>query len=304
MIGPHTNLMPTHTELIIAPEISAAPPAPIINKEAELIKTELLAMASEIKEITTPHIRDAAIQIAGQIKGHISQVERDRKAIKDPFYRMGLAIDSAAKKHVAELENRLNEVNRLIGAFNAEQEMIVQREQEARDREAQRIQREAAEALRQAAVDAELLRTEQHILAVKQQRAQDRAEASGKGLTAKARAEQLQAQLDADERADAIEAKLKDAQEASDRLLRLVQSEKLAAFERFQRERATGGAQHTHIEIEITNIHLLYTHNPNLVRLEPDLTQIKYQINGSKDPNLRIPGITWAKRAVFQAKAL
>jgi len=304
MIGPHTNLMPTHTELIIAPEISAAPPAPIINKEAELIKTELLAMASEIKEITTPHIRDAAIQIAGRIKGHISQVERDRKAIKDPFYRMGLAIDSAARKHVAELENRLNEVNRLVGAFNAEQEMIVQREQEARDRETQRIQREAAEALRQAAADAELIRTEQHILAAKQQRAQDRAEASGKGLTAKAKAEHLQAQLDADERAAAIEAKLKDAQEASDRLLRLVQGEKLAAFERFQRERATGGAQHTHLEIEVIDILALYRVRPDCVRLSPDLVQLKYVINNSEDPNLRIPGIIWTKRAVFQAKAL
>ena len=84
MIGPHTNQMPITTELIIAPEISAAPAAPIINKDGERIKTELLAAASTIVEITTPHIRDAAIQIAGQIKGHISQVEKDRKAIKEP----------------------------------------------------------------------------------------------------------------------------------------------------------------------------------------------------------------------------
>ena len=303
MIGPHTNQMPITTELIIAPEISAAPAAPIINKDGERIKTELIAAASTIVEITTPHIRDAAIQIAGQIKGHISQVEKDRKSIKDPFFRMGLAIDAAARRHVTELENRLNEINRLVGSYNAVQEMIAQREQEARDREIRRIQQEAAEAIRKAEQETETLRLEQHILAVKQQQALERAEASGKGLTAKAKAAQLQAQLDAEERADAIEARRKERQEASDRALRALEDDAQRFLAALKQDKATGGAQHTHLEIEVLDILVLYKARPDCVRLSPDLVQLKYVISNSEDPNLRIPGIIWTKRAVFSAKA-
>jgi chromosome segregation ATPase len=293
----------THTELIIAPEISAAPPAPIINEEGAKLKAELLVQSNHLVVIPDASTRDFAIKVAGHIAGHISQVEKDRKAIKDPFFRMGQAIDKAAADHVKELEAEKRRLNQLVGAYNAEQEMIAQRELEAREREARRIQQEAAEAQRKAEAEAERLRKEQEARALKQKQAQDRAEAAGKELTAKAKAAQLQAQLDAEERAEAIEAARKEQQEATDRALRQLESEKLAAAEKLRQEKATGGAQRTEIDIEVLDILALYKARPDCVRLSPDLVQLKYVINNSDDPNLRIPGITWTKRAVFSAKA-
>lgn len=288
-------------QLIVAPEISALPSVPAIINEGAVIKRQFLDNATGILAVDNAMTRDSASDLAGRIAGHIAQVEKDRKAIKDPFFRMGQAIDAAAAAHVKELEAEKIRLNRLVGAFNQEQADKAQREQEARDREARRIQQEAAEAQRKADAEAERLRKEQEALALKQKQAQEAAEAKGREQTPAAKARALQAQLDAGEAAEAAEAKRKEQQEASDRALRQLESERLAAEEKLRSEKPSGGAQRTEPKITVTDVHALYAYQRNLVRMEPDLVNLKFLIRGN--PTISIPGVSFVMESTFSAKA-
>lgn len=289
-------------ELIEAPAINEAPPAPLINAEGQRIKTELIAKADVIQEIATVHIRDGAISVAADIKGHLTAIEKTRKEIKEPFLRMGQAIDDCAKKHVAELTIELNRLNRLVGAYNQEQADIARREQEARDRAAAEIARKARE--EQEALERKLEEERKAALAAETKRklAEAAAAAKGKELTAAQKAKQLEAQLAEQERLEKIEEEARERQAKLDREKAELEKQQLEAAERMRQEKATGGAQRTEIDIEVTDIHLLYASNRGCVRLTPDLVQIKFLINNSEDPNFRLPGVVYTKRAVFSAK--
>lgn len=311
---PHLNLNPTSNpmtkELILAPifslgNIIKTDGTLAVNPEAIEARDALVSEALSIPgtPFTTPAERDHAIQVASRIKGQMDDAERDRVAKKDAFLKIGAAIDQTKKNYVSELDKQRTRLSQQIGAFNEAQRLKAQREQEERDREARRLQQEAEEKRRAAEAELERLRKEQEAIAEKQRKAQEAAEAKGKALTAAQQKKQLQEELAAEERREAAEAEARQKQADMDRAFRQLESEKLAAAEKLRQEKATGGAQRTEIDIEVTNAQMLYNYNPSCVKLVPDLAQIKFLINSHKDdPEFRIPGVIFAKRAVFSAR--
>lgn len=274
-----------------------------LSREAVQRKFDLLAesTATTTEPFTNAAARDHAIQVAARLKGEEDDAEDDREKAKSLFWRMCGAIDLTKKKHVAELTTERTRLNRQVGAYNAEQQLKAQREQEARDRETRRIQQEAAEAQRKAEAEAERLRKEQEALALKQKQAQEAAEAKGREQTPAAKAKALQAQLDQEEAAEKAEAIRLEQQASSDRALRQLESERLAAAERQRSEKPSGGAQRTEPKITVTDIHALYAYQRNLVRMEPDLVNLKFLIRGN--PTISIPGVSFVMESTFSAKA-
>lgn len=269
-------------ELITAPTIAEAPPAPIINAEGEKIKADLLTLSGDIREIVATPVRDRAIDVASVIKGHLTAIEKTRKEIKEPFLRMGQAIDDCAKRHVAELATELSRLNGLVGAYNEQQ------------------RREAAEALRKQQEEADRIaraaeeeRKRQLAEETKRRLAEERAAAKGKELTDAQKQKQLEAQLAEQDRLDALEAERAR-----------IEQERIATAERLQAEKATGGAQRYDLKFSIPSLRNLYAALPGCVRMEADLVQLKYVVNNMPEQAKRLTeaGVTWTKTPVFSAR--
>lgn len=263
-------------QLIVAPPIGETPSIHI-TEEGENKKSWLLSCASQILDIPDAGKRDLALTRAGEIKAHISAVEKTRKEIKEPFLRTGQAIDDAAKKHVAELESELKRLNNLIGSF----EDARRREQEARERAIRAEEARLAEEQRKAQQEADRLAEEARKKA-------EAAAAKGKELTPAQKVKALEEQLQAEEEA-----------EAREREMRRLEEERAAARQKAEEAKPTGGALREEIDIEVTDIHALYKAMPACVKLAPDLAMIKAMIKSGQT----LPGVSATKRHVFATRS-
>lgn len=279
-------------ELILAPAIADQPLTPTISGQARRIRQELLDRTEIVpSSITHVPLRDVAISIASDIKGHIDAVEKMREEIKRPFLEMGRAIDAAAKEHVAELKTELNRLNGLVGAFN---------EQQAREAEQER-RKLAAEAAR---IENERRLAEQEAIRIEQNTPATPPESLAGDLTPVERAKALARLLaDEDEQAEKEGRAQKTVRELAGQQAALEKS-RLEAEARHSQSKPSGGAQRHELDIEVTDIHLLRQAHPACVKLTPDLVAIKYVINtnlanGDQSP---IPGVTYFRRAVFSAR--
>lgn len=228
-------------------------------------RDELLAEATPIAEVNTEADRDHAINVAARIKGMEDEMEQVRVKAKEPFYRMGYAIDATAKDFSASLKAERERLNRLNGAFEAKR-IQAQRQAEA-DRQAelnrielerQRLEKEAAEA----AAAAERARKPEN------------------------KAAQLEKALDLEDKAAELEEQVL-----------VVRQQAVAA----QAEKPKGGSQRMEIEIKITNIHALLEAKPELVELKPREAQIKYYIRNLLKENETLPGVSYKFVPVYSA---
>lgn len=133
--------------------IAASSEVQQITEEGRRIKAELLEEAALVPgTIKDETVRDGALVIAREIKGHLNKVEASRKEVKEPFLRISQQIDALAKEHVKELNEVLTRINRSIGDFEAELQAKLRKEEEERRKayeaaelERIRLEREQAE---------------------------------------------------------------------------------------------------------------------------------------------------------------
>lgn len=266
-------------QIISAPPIGESPKAPVINPEGARIKIELVFKASGIVAIADEKQRNFAIATAGSIKAHLNAVEKQREEIKSPFWKMGQAIDKAAKEHVKELDDELRRINRLTGEFEAERERKLQAEQERRNQEALDLIEKQKE-------------HEQEAKRIADDRAAREAKlaARGKELSPADKAKALQAELAAEEAQEDLEAQQ-----------RKLEADRIAAAEQARQGAASGIIHRYEIEITPTNLMEVLQFNRGFVTLALNVNAVKFAIN--TDPNIKIPGLTFERRPIVTTKA-
>lgn len=264
------------SQLIIAPPIGETPII-AITEAGEKIKKELVLQSSIIQRVESDAMRDAAIDIAGQIKAHIDQVEKTRKEIKEPFFRTGQDIDAAAKKHVDELKSECARLNEMSGGYESNRRRAAEQAERQRQQEEKRLLDEAAAKQR-----------ESERLAEESRKAAEAKAAAGKEPTAEERVKALKDQL-----------RLEEEQEANAAEFRRLEQARVDARAKQLEAAPTGGSLREELDIEVTDIHALYKAQPMAVKLTIDLAFVKGMIKRG----VEYPGIIVTRRQVFATKA-
>ena len=264
------------TQLIQVPAIGATPQI-AINPEGEKLKGELLTFSTSITAVTDNRSRDWAITAAGNIKAHLSIVEKDRVALKEPFLTAGRCIDAAARLHVLELDAELKRLNNLAGAYEAEKQRIARIAEQQRAAEEARLAREKMAAEREAARLVEEARKKTEAAAAK-----------GRELTDTQKAKQMEEQMDA---AEAV------ARAEMERCR--IEAERFAASEKAAESKPTGAYLRPEIEVTVHDIKALYAKEPACVKLTADISMIKAFHKAGRE----LPGVTITERSVFATRA-
>jgi len=128
----------------------------IIPAEAQKIKQDALAKSKPITQVTNADEQTAAIQAASVVKGIISETEATRKAVKQPYWDAGKAIDARAEEFVTELEVEAKRLEKLVAGFQRAQAEAAaavlrkaEQERQAAEAAARREQQRLAEIERQ-----------------------------------------------------------------------------------------------------------------------------------------------------------
>lgn len=263
-------------QLIQVPAIGQTPQI-AINPEGEKLKGELLTFSTSITAVTDNRSRDWAITAAGNIKAHLSIVEKDRVALKEPFLTAGRAIDAAAKAHVTELDAELKRLNNLAGAYEAEKQRLARIAEQQRAAEEARLAREKMTAEREAARLVEEARKKAEAAAAK-----------GRELTDQQKAKQMEEQMEAAEKAEKAE-----SEQLQIALARQREAEAAA------QSKPTGATLRTEIEVTVHDIKALYAKEPACVKLTADVSMIKAFHKAGRE----LPGVTITERPVFATRA-
>jgi len=128
--------------------------------EARAQRDELLAVAGQVTEVTTPEEALTATETMRDLKQFAGMVEAARTTIKAPVLEVAKRIDATAKDLVARTLEEYDRVGRILGSWQQEQR---KKEDEARRRaweDEQRIRREAEAQQRAAKTEAEAERIE------------------------------------------------------------------------------------------------------------------------------------------------
>jgi hypothetical protein len=267
------------TQLIQVPAIGATPQI-AISQDAVAFKVEYLTKSDPLAALSVlddDQDRDLCIALAGQIKRHLTDVEKARKELKDPFYRTGQEIDKAAATHVAELIDRLTRLNNLAGAYEAEKQRI------ARIAEQQRAAEEARLAREKMAAEREAARLEEEA-----RKKAEAAAAKGRELTDAQKAKTMEVLMDLSEKSELIEVEQ----------LRLHQ-ERALATQFIAESKPTGAALRTELEVVVNDIRALYAKEPACVKLTADISMIKAFHKAGRE----LPGVTVTERPVFATRA-
>jgi hypothetical protein len=124
-----------------------------IAPEAEHRKADLLLQAATVTEVTSNDESADAQVISRRLAAMRIEVEKSRKAVKEPVNRIGKLIDSTANNFIAAIEGEEKRITRIVGD-HAEEMARVKREKERAEAQAfaeARAAREAAEAAMDAA---------------------------------------------------------------------------------------------------------------------------------------------------------
>ena len=205
------------------------------TRDILLTKVQCVTVVANIEQ------REAALSFVKDAKAHLSQVEKDRVALTEPFLAIQRQIMSVAKEHCEKLKNAIVPVERMIGAFNESLRVEAARKERERLAELQKIEDD-----RRAAAKA----------------AEDAAAAVEAAKTAKARREALVKQL-----------------EAEDAVIEANQQVQVAAAAPVVSADTSGGARRYEINVEVFDVKKLYAARPTCVKLVPDLIEIKYLAN-------------------------
>lgn len=106
-----------------------------IAPEAEARKAELLRHAFTVLDVSSNDDSAAAQRVSRSLAAMRIEVEKCRKAVKEPVNRIGKLIDATATNFIESLTEEEKRINKLVGA-HAENVARLQREKEAAERKA------------------------------------------------------------------------------------------------------------------------------------------------------------------------
>ena len=115
--------------------------------EAIALKDSALALSGVVGKVTNADENQAAVSAQSEIHKVRTLAEKARKAAKEPVLEYGKRIDAAAKSFVAELDEEMLRVSKLIGDFQALEQQKARAAEQLRVQELANIEREKAEAL-------------------------------------------------------------------------------------------------------------------------------------------------------------
>ncbi len=210
----------------------------------------LVARARAIEAITSDEQVTVITEIASLIKGLRGEIEKSRKALKDPVLIIGAAIDKVAKETMNEALKEMIRLEDLLGAYQAHKEQKVAAERHRIEAEACRIREEAE---RKARIAEEEARKAQETLA--------KTEAS----------DDIAAALDAEVKAAQRESEAREAQARAETTPRFTAPLPTAP-------KISGAAVRTVWDFEVIDLDALYKALPLAVNLTPKPLVIKEAI--------------------------
>ena len=126
----------------------ALAPAALAQIEAALSACALIG------KVTNRAENDTAVTAMKSLKSLSLSLERERKALKEPYIEAGRAIDRVVAKARKELDHRNGEIECLVKDFILLEQQRIREEQEAQERELARIEDEKQAALAKIAAEA------------------------------------------------------------------------------------------------------------------------------------------------------
>lgn len=138
-----------------------------ITPEAEKRKTDLLSSAAQVTIVTNNEESSLAQFQSRSLAAMRIEVEKCRKAVKEPVNRIGKLIDRTAADFVADIEAEEKRITRLVGQHAAEVARL-KAEKEADERRAFEKARAAREVAEAAAMAAENTGKISDVIAAKQ----------------------------------------------------------------------------------------------------------------------------------------
>lgn len=121
------------------------------TEAAVAMRDEALAVAALVGKVTNAEEQESAVKAQSEMQRIRSLAEKARKACKEPVLEYGRTIDATAKSFITELDAEMLRVSKLVGDFQALEQMKLRAAEQARNEELQRIERDRAAALAKAA---------------------------------------------------------------------------------------------------------------------------------------------------------
>jgi hypothetical protein len=126
-----------NNQLIVSSASVATTP---ITPAVEQTKLALLAESKLVVSCRNMDEQTVAVHSAREIKRLVSEVEKTRKAVKEPVITIGKRIDELARTFCLPLETELSRVNALVTTFQLAEQRRVQAEFEEQQRQAAKAQ--------------------------------------------------------------------------------------------------------------------------------------------------------------------
>lgn len=261
-------------------EFICAPPCqgePVIYYSGQKLKADLLVVAAGLPPIDNSFSRSLSLSVASQLTDLLKRVEESRKEAKEPFLRIGKAIDAAAKTFVVEAREALDAINSGIAKFDMDQEERLRMAKTVGQKMVERDLSNLEAQLTEAQINYETILKEMEFVD-KQITAMNGH--AGIELTKKSLALE-----------DAAEVALKELRELNNFI------KKLKAPTTDEEPVPTGGRTSTDYDIEITDIEALAKAFPHCVKLTPLLSNIKAMLHNG----MTLPGVKATEKRVFTA---
>lgn len=244
---------------------------------AEAAKVEALEASALIARVTDAAENQTAVEAQAKLTGLKRQVEKARKAAKEPVLAFGSRIDAAARQFVEDISAEELRVTTLIADFQQLEQSKARAEEQRRKLEAELLEKQRLEELRRLAEEQEAGRRK-----IAEAEAEQRRKAQeAKTAAARAEAEALQKQID-EQKAKAEAQSHEQLDAITERYA--VEHQQLQSAPTYQPAKASGQSAKADWDVTVTDIHLLYRHHPNCVKLEPLIGEIKNLLKGGTTP--------------------
>lgn len=136
-------------------------PSALALRDAALTKAALIGKVGNADE------NAAAVRAQVELKSIASSFEKARKKVKEPIIEAGRQIDRVIATELAEVEKELGRIQCLVSDFQLAEQRRIREEQEAQQRELDRIEADRVKALAQASTPAQVENIERNAAAAK-----------------------------------------------------------------------------------------------------------------------------------------
>lgn len=117
------------------------------TSEAVALKDSALALSGVVGRVSNADENQAAVSAQCEIHKVRTLAEKARKSAKEPVLEYGKRIDAAAKAFMAELDEEMLRISKLIGDFQTLEQAKARAAEQLQVQELAKIEREKAEAL-------------------------------------------------------------------------------------------------------------------------------------------------------------